>query len=63
MEQIFMDIICESCKKDLRLFTDKTIEKHIQKFTKPIYEKEIRERIIHLEKDFIKKKDKTIRHI
>lgn len=53
-------IICNLCKKNLRLFTDKTIKKHISKFTKPIYQKEIDNKLNLLEIDFIKKKIKLL---
>ena len=53
-------IICDSCKKKLRLFTDKTVEQHIKKFTKPLYKKEIKRRIVLLEKDYKKKKLKLL---
>jgi len=52
--------ICKACRKALRLFSDNTLEKHIFKFTKPVYQKEINERLSILEKNFIKKKIKLL---
>ena len=52
--------VCDSCKKTLRLFTKKTVEKHISKFTKSAYLNEMERRLFNLEKDFIKKKIKIL---
>ncbi len=53
-------IICDSCKKKLRLFTDETVRKYVMKFTKSKYEKEIRNKLISLEKNTIKQKIKLL---
>ncbi len=53
-------IICNSCKKKLRLFTDETVRKYVMKFTKSKYEKEIRNKLISLEKNTIKQKIKLL---
>lgn len=58
--ELYGYVICEACKKDLRLFTDKTIERHVAKFTKQAYKKEIEERLAFIETDVIKKKIKLL---
>ena len=58
--QLFEFTICNSCKKGLRLFTDETIEKHIQKFTKKGYKKDLAKKLELLEKTYIKKKIKLL---
>lgn len=52
--------ICASCKKKLRLFTDKTVAEHIRKFTKSGYQKDVQEKLALLESDYIKKKIKLL---
>ena len=57
---LFGFTICNSCKKDLRLFTDKTIENHIKKFSKKGYEKDVNDKLALLENVYIKKKIKLL---
>jgi len=57
---LFEFIVCDSCKKALRLFTNKTIEMHVEKFTKPAYRKELSDRLIALDKTYIKKRIKIL---
>jgi len=60
---LFGYTICESCKSKLGLFTDETIKKHIslyQSTKNHSYEEEIRERLIFMEKDYIKKRIKLL---
>jgi arsenate reductase-like glutaredoxin family protein len=57
-EEFYGYTICNSCKNSLRLFSDKTIKKHIAKFTKTDYKNEIESRIDFIKKDFISKKIK-----
>jgi len=53
--------VCDSCKKKtLRLFTKKTVEEHILKFTKSAYLKDMERRLFNLEKEFIKKRMKLL---
>lgn len=35
--------ICNSCKKDLRLFTKGTVKKYIEKFSKKVYQKNVQQ--------------------
>ncbi len=51
--------ICDPCKSNLRLFTDKTIQKYNTKNPKK-FSKEIQDRLVLLEKDYIKKKIKLL---
>jgi len=56
-------IICDSCKSRLGLFTEETIRKHIRLYESEknhSYEDEIRDRLIILEKDYIKKRIKLL---
>ena len=56
-------IICDSCKSKLRLFTDETIQKHISLYKKTkihSYEEEIHDRLVFLDKDYIKKRIKLL---
>ncbi len=50
--------ICDSCKSELRLFTDKTIKKYVS--DNPSFDKEIAERLVILDKDYIRKKIKLL---
>jgi len=57
--------ICDSCKANLGLFTDKTIKKHLQKYAmdgekQHSYAEEITSRMTLLDKDYIKKKIKLL---
>ena len=52
--------ICNSCKKDLKLFTNKTIEKHSKTFTKSGYEKDVKRKLALLENVYIKQKIKLL---
>ena len=54
--------ICDSCKSKLGLFTDETIKKHVSLYRTRdhSYEEEIRDRLILLEKDCIKKTIKLL---
>ena len=52
--------ICDACKKDLRLFTDKTIEKHVAQYTKSGYEKDLKGKLASLESTYIKQKVKLL---
>ena len=56
--------ICDSCKSKIGLFTDATIKKHISLYQKSSkdhsYEKEIHDRLIFIEKDYIKKRIKLL---
>lgn len=56
--------ICDLCKSKLGLFTDETIKKHIAFYKKPAkkhsYSKEIRDRLIFLDKDYVKKRIKLL---
>lgn len=45
-----------------RLFTDKTIQKHIEKFGKEQYVKDVQEKLATLEKAYLHKK-KKLTHI
>ena len=58
--ELYGFIICDSCKKELRLFTDKTIEKHIKKYTHKGYEKDVKEKLSLLENVYLKKKIKLL---
>jgi len=55
---------CDSCKSKLGLFTDVTIKKHILLYKKSAknhsYEEEIHNRLIFLDKDYIKKRIKLL---
>lgn len=53
-------IVCDTCKKELRLFTDKTVERHNKKITKGAYQKEVKDRLALLENVYIKKKIKLL---
>lgn len=56
--------ICGSCKSKLGLFTDDTIKKHISIYKKSSknhsYEEEIQDRLIFIEKDYVKKRIKLL---
>lgn len=52
--------VCDSCKKELRLFTDKTVGKYVEKYSESEYREEIKERLSLVEKDFIKKRIKLL---
>jgi len=56
--------ICDSCKSQLKLFSDDTIRRHISLYKKQkktrSYIEEIRYRLDFLEKDYIKKRLKLL---
>ena len=60
--------VCPACKIKLGLFQDKTIQRHNSTFAKakennpgrPSYEEEVRNRLIHLDKDYISKRIKLL---
>ena len=57
--EFFGYVICEECKSKLRLFTESTIEGHLEK--DPVgFPKEINRRLEWLDKDYIKKKIKLL---
>ncbi len=58
--ELYRFIVCDSCKKELRLFTPKTINKHIEKFSKEGYELGVKEKLDALEMEYIKKKIKLL---
>ena len=58
--ELFGFTICNSCKKGLRLFTDKTIKKHIEKYSKSGYEKDVKDKLALLENVYIKQKIKLL---
>ncbi len=56
--------ICAACEQDLRLFTDETITRQKAEY-KPsekyaVYDDEIADRLVFLEKDYLKKKIKLL---
>lgn len=59
-QELYGYIICEPCKKELRLFTDNTVEKYVSKFTKQGYKKDVEQKLEDLEKIYIKKKIKLL---
>lgn len=58
--EFYDEIICNTCKSKLKLFKEETVKKYSTKFTKPVYKKEIKDKLLLLEKDFIKKKIKLL---
>ena len=58
--EFFGFTICDSCKKDLKLFTNKTIKKHSKTFTKSGYEKDVKGKLALLENVYIKQKIKLL---
>jgi len=55
--------ICDTCKSKIGLFTDETIKKHILLYNESknnSYAEEIEDRLIFIEKDYIKKKIKLL---
>ena len=55
--------ICDSCKSGLGLFTDETIKKHISLYNSTknhSYEEEVRDRLVFLDKDYVRKKIKLL---
>ncbi len=62
--ELFGYPICETCKAQLGLFTDATIQKHIAGYQQPgrerTYEQEIQYRLEFMEKDYIKKRIKLL---
>ena len=62
-EEMYGFIICPLCKSKLGLFTDDTIKKHIDIYSKNkeiSYHEEIQKRLLFIENDFIKKKIKLL---
>ena len=53
-------IVCDTCIKDLRLFTDDTVEKHKKKFSPTAYKKDVEDKLAVLENVYIKKKIKPL---
>jgi hypothetical protein len=68
LEYLYGYTICESCIKDLALFKDKTIKRHLdnfdpenyKRFNSKSYKQEIKNRIEFLEQDSISKKIKLL---
>lgn len=53
-------VICESCKKKLRLVSNATVEKYSSKFTKAAYKKDVKNRLAELDNKYIKNKIKLL---
>jgi len=58
--ELYSYIVCDECKKKLRLFTEKSVQKYIEKFWKNNYNTDIENRLKSLESDYIKKKIKLL---
>lgn len=56
--------VCASCKSEIRLFQDATIERHRKARAsdplKPTYEEEVRSRLVFIEKEYIRKRIKLM---
>lgn len=52
--------ICDSCKKGLRLFTEKTVAKYVNKYSKLTYENDIKDRLVSMENVYIKQRIKLL---
>ena len=52
--------ICDPCKKNLRLFTKKTLSKHSKAHSKSVYEEDVKRKLAGLENIYAKQKIKLL---
>lgn len=60
--------VCKACQVKLGLFQDETIKKHVDSFqranqrdpNKPLYQEEVRNRLVLLDKDYLPKRIKLL---
>lgn len=59
-KELYGFTVCDACKNELRLFKDETINRHIKKYTKPEYKKNVQQKLTKLESEYVKKKIKLL---
>lgn len=62
-DELYGYVICSNCKEDMRLYTDKTIGKHVVEYQAnggQSYAKDVAHHLDILDKDYVKKKIKLL---